>query len=75
MAARALTANERAVLAHVAVDPDAWWDHANSVEKIDAEKALAEKVAKWQPSYDLAKPGPDYKPRAERTGQSPALPS
>ena len=41
---RELTANERAVLAHIVVDPDEWWSHANSVVKVDHEAALEAKV-------------------------------
>jgi len=63
---RALTANERAVLAHVVVDPDAWWTHANSVGKVDAEAALAAKVARWQSDYDAAVAAGGYQTRAER---------
>ena len=35
--ARALTENERCVLSHVVVDPDAWWEHATNWPKIDEE--------------------------------------
>ena len=71
---RALTARETAVLAHVVVDPVAWWTHACSRDgsdgkhAIDAEAALAAKVAKRADQYDaaLAAQGADYQTRAER---------
>lgn len=62
--ARALTDNERCVLAHVVVDPDGWWEHATNWPKIDEEAALAAKVARWKPSYDGECHQPDYKTRA-----------
>ena len=64
--ARALTENERCVLSHVVVDPDAWWEHATNWAKIDEETALAEKVARWKPGYDEECHQPDYKTRAVR---------
>lgn len=64
---RALTDNERAVLAHVVVDPDAWWTHANEAErKTPAEEALAAKVDRWQAAYDAEKDDPGYQTRAQR---------
>jgi hypothetical protein len=66
---RTLTDNERNVLAHVVIDPDGWWTHANDVVKIDEEEALAAKVARWQAPYDTASIDPDYKTRAEREAE------
>jgi len=71
---RALTDREHAVLAYVVVDPVAWWTHACSRDgsdgkhAIDAEAALAAKVAKRADQYDaaLAAQGADYQTRAER---------
>tara|TARA_R110000765_G_scaffold67804_2_gene130945 strand:- start:513 stop:731 length:219 start_codon:yes stop_codon:yes gene_type:complete len=69
---RALTVNERAVLAHMVVDPDAWWAHANAKDgsdgkrEIDHEVALAEKVTRWQADYDTALAAGNYQTRAER---------
>ena len=51
---RSLTSNERAVLAHVVEDADAWWAYCNTITKVDADEALAAKVARWQASYDAA---------------------
>lgn len=67
--ARDLTANETAVLAHVVLDPAAWWSHANSADvKPDAEISLIAKVEVHQASYDtdLADKGDSYETRAER---------
>lgn len=78
MAMRALTDRERAVLAHVVVDPDAWWSHccscdgSNGQRAIDSEAALAAKVAKWSGEYDTAVAQPDYKTRAVREAEAEA---
>ena len=42
---RKLTAAERAVLAHVVADPDAWWSWANG-HHADPEGAIAEKITR-----------------------------
>jgi hypothetical protein len=69
-----MTNEQRAVLAHVVIDPDAWEAHAVSTFGPErAARATAEKVARWKPSYDRAKDSPDYKPRAERPAQSEAI--
>ena len=67
---RTLTDNERAVLAHMVVDPDAWWVHANAVEKIDHEAALAAKVKRWQGAYDVEKVVPGYATRKQREDEN-----
>lgn len=66
---RDLTAEERAVLAHIVVDPDGWWAHANEAENVpDAEAALIAKVDRWRSAYEqsLSEEGENYKTRAER---------
>ena len=64
---RELTENERAVLAHVVIDPDAWWAHANAVAGINEEAALAGKVERHQAAYDQAKAeNGGYQTRAQR---------
>ena len=69
---RSLTANERAVLAHVVLDPDEWWDHvvardgSDGKRALSAEKCLADKVARWQSDYDTALAAGGYQTRAER---------
>ncbi len=70
--ARALTDRERAVLGHVVVDVDAWWNHVSDAEKIDEESAIAAKVERWQASYDAAVDAGGYQVRADRTKEEPA---
>jgi hypothetical protein len=68
-----MNADERAVLAHVVVDPDAWEQHA--IETFGAARAaqmLSEKVARWKLAYKAAAVSPNYKPRAERPDEKPA---
>ena len=73
--ARELTERERAVLAHVVIDPVAWWEHVCSCDgsdgrrAIDCEAALEAKVARWGTAYDEAVAGSDYKTRAEREAE------
>ena len=69
---RDLTTNERAVLAHVVVDPDAWWAHACATANVDEEQALAAKVARWQADYDAAALalGEAYQTRAQRDAEA-----
>jgi len=72
---RELTTNERAVLAHMVLDPDAWWAHANAKDGSDGkrainhEKALADKVTRWQGSYDTAIAAGNYKTRSVRDAE------
>ena len=68
---RTLTSNERAVLAHVCEDPDAWWAHVNTITKFDVDRVLADKVATWQASYDAA----DNKVRANRVVDGETVPA
>ena len=63
---RDLTSNERNVLEHVVVDADDWWEHANSIAKIDHEAALSAKVAAWQASYNTASAEDGYAKRSQR---------
>ena len=64
-----MTANQRAVMAHVVIDPDAWLAHAVATfgENV-AARHLAAKVARWQPDYDaaVARDGEAYQTRSER---------
>ena len=68
---RALTSDERAVLAHIVTDPDAWWSHANDVDKIDAEAALVAKIDRWRGDYEAATEakGNAYQTRAQRDAE------
>lgn len=61
-----MTNEQRAVLAHVVLDPDAWWAHCQSVMGSRAGAVLAEKVARHQASYDAAFALGGYQTRAER---------
>ena len=73
--ARALTENERAVLAHVVHQPDLWWKIASEANlHITAEEALAAKVAKYQPDYASASGDPGYQTRLERDIADPDMP-
>lgn len=64
-----LSDRERAVLAHVVVDPDAWLAHAEAEFGADrARAALDAKVARWAGACDaaVAAQGEAYRTRAER---------
>lgn len=64
-----LTDEQRAVLAHVVVDPDAWVAHA--VEVI-GEWAVYEKLEKHRDAYMEAFALPEYKNRVERDAAAAA---
>jgi hypothetical protein len=62
-----LADRQRAVLAHVVPDPDAWVVHANAAQNIpDPQAALVAKVARWEADYDAAVAAGNYQTRAER---------
>lgn len=62
-----MTPEQRAVLAHVVVDPDAWYAHAVSFfGQALADKHLAAKVARWTPDYEAAQAKGGYQTRATR---------
>lgn len=68
-----MTDDQRVVLAHVVVDPNAWLE--NAVKALGEEKAtiaLRDKVARWERSYREAKASQkdSYKTRAERDEES-----
>lgn len=63
---RNLTDDERAVLAHVVVDPAGWWAHCQANLKGDPEAALAAKLARWRPAAEQARASPGYMSRLER---------
>ena len=75
---RALTDRESAVLAHVVMDPNAWWNHvcsrngAGGSRALDAEKCLANKVSKWGPDYDAKLAAGGYKNRVVRQAEEDA---
>lgn len=66
-----LTENQRAVLAHVVVDPDAWYAHAIAhFGQVIADVQLATKVARWQAIYEAESVKPGYKTRVEREAEA-----
>ena len=72
MAHRDLTTEEKNILGHVVIDPDAWWVHCENVFKGDPEEALSAKVSKWKKSYEDAVAAGGYKARKDRPDQSAA---
>ena len=69
---RLLTQEESEVLAHIVVDPAAWWLHCQHAPNIDdPEAALAGKVLKWRPAYlaELLELGGDYQTRAQKEAE------
>ena len=66
-----MTKEQRDVMAHVVLDPDAWYAHAvKTFGQSLADKHMTDKVAKWKPSYDAAVAKGDYKPRAEKEAEA-----
>lgn len=64
-----MTDDQRAVLAHVVMDPDGWLAHAvEALGEAEAQAALEAKVSRWQANYlaALAEEGGGYLPRAKR---------
>lgn len=67
-----LTERQRAVLAHIVVDPDVWVAAANAAANVtDPQAALDAKVSRWAADYDAAviSEGENYKTRAQRDSQ------
>ena len=58
-----ITEEERAIIGHVVVDPDAWIAHAL---KEVGEWAVKAKIDKYRDDYLAKKDKPDYKNRAVR---------
>lgn len=69
--AHAMTPEQREVLAHVVVDPEAWEAHCMETLGDACQDALRKKVARWQSDYEAAKSDPDYQTRAERERNQP----
>lgn len=67
-----MTPAQRDVLAHVVINPDTWWANAQTALGPLAQRALEEKVARWQMNFDAVKDHPNYKPRATRLNQEDA---
>ena len=67
-----MTDAQRAVLAHVVLDPDAWLANAiTSLGEEAAAQAMLQKVGRWQDTYDVEKAKPGYLPRAQRPNREP----
>lgn len=65
-----LTPLQRAVLAHVVVDPDKWLEHAVEHFGVEGAQAFLEaKVARWQSEYESAVKDTAYLTRAEKDAQ------
>lgn len=68
-----LTDYQRAVLAHVVVDPDAWLSHAVAeLGEGEATKALDAKVTRVAQAYEaaVAAEGTAYRTRAQRDAEA-----
>jgi len=62
-----MTEEQRAVLAHVVVDPEAWWAHAVKHFGVKlATEHLVAKVARHKPSFEASVKRGGHRPRAER---------
>lgn len=58
-----ISVEDKAVLAHVVINPNEWVEHAlNTV----GEQAVTAKIEKYRAEYLAQKDLPDYKTRAER---------
>lgn len=57
-----LSIEDKAVLAHIVINPDEWVAHALATV---GEKAVTAKIEKYRAEYLAAKDSPDYKTRAE----------
>jgi len=67
MAHRELSAEERAVLAHMVLNPEGWWNHICLMfTQAQAESQLSERVGRWKPDYQAAVTLPGYRTRAQR---------
>jgi len=58
-----LSIEDKAILAHVVLDPDAWVEHALAT---GGEPAVLAKINKYRADYLAKKDLPDYMNRAER---------
>lgn len=68
MAHRELDDQERAVLAHVELNPDGWWNNVClKFTRAQAESRLTDKLAQCRGDYESASAKPGYRTRAQRT--------
>lgn len=69
-----LTDEQRVVLAHIVVDPDAWYAHAIAhFGQAIADEHLAAKVEWHKAAYLEAKGNANYETRAEREEKNDAV--
>ena len=62
-----MTQSDFDCLAHVVLDPQAWYDHAvKAMGQQRADAALAAKVERWWNEYTTESAKPDYQTRAQR---------
>jgi len=59
-----LTQEEKAVLAHVVINPDLWVE--NAIKSTAGESAVMAKIERWRPEYLAQKDLPGYLNRVER---------
>ena len=58
-----LSVEDKAILAHIVMDPDAWVEHALATV---GEQAVTAKIEKYKADYLAKKDLPGYQTRAER---------
>ena len=58
-----ISLEDKAILAHVVIDPDEWVEHALATV---GEQAVTAKIEKYRADYLLKKDLPGYQTRAER---------
>ena len=62
-----MTKSDFDCLAHVVLDPNAWYDHAvKTFGEAKAEAMLAAKVERWWAEYARESAKPQYRNRVER---------
>lgn len=61
-----LTEEQFNVLAHVVIDPNAWYEHVcNRYDEVSARIMMEQKVSKHSAAYKEAASKPGYKTRSE----------
>ena len=64
-----LSIEDKAILAHVVIDPDAWVSHALTTV---GERAVTAKIERWRPHYEAEKDKPGYMNRVQRDAEEEA---
>ena len=68
-----MTKSDFDCLAHIVVDPQAWYDHGvKTFGEARAEAMLAAKVERWWVEYVRESAKPQYKTRSERDADAEA---